>query len=126
MKNVALVGAGGMLGAISRYLLGGWISDFTHGRFPYGTLAINVSGSFVLGFFLALALETMAWGPEPRLFLAVGFLGAYTTFSTFSYETVALMREGSWLLALLNAGGNLFGCLVAVMCGIALAKALFG
>jgi len=126
MKNLVLVGAGGMMGAVTRYLVGGWISNLTSGRFPYATLAINVSGSFALGFFLSLALEKMAWGPSPRLFLAVGFLGAYTTFSTFSYETVMLMQEGSWFLASPNAAGNLFGCLAAAMIGIATARAIFG
>lgn len=125
MKNVALVGTGGMLGAISRCLLGGWISNLTSGRFPYATLAVNISGSFALGIFLTLALEVMPWGSAPRLFMAVGFLGAYTTFSTFSYETAVLMREGSWLLALANASGNLFGCLAALTLGVALARAIF-
>jgi CrcB protein len=121
MKNYALVAAGGMLGAVARYGLTGWISTKNRGTFPWGTLAVNVIGSFIIGFFLYLALERFAWRPEWRLFFAVGTLGAFTTFSTFSYETVELMRAGSYLLAVASIGGNLVGCLAATAAGMALA-----
>ncbi len=122
MIRYLLVAIGGMLGAVSRYGLAGWISDATQGRFPYGTLAVNVIGSFVIGFFLTLALERFSWSPELRVFFTVGFLGAFTTFSTFSYETVELLREGAYALAAANMGLSLFGCLAATFAGIALAK----
>ena len=123
MTKYLLVAAGGALGAMSRYALSGWISGATTGRFPYGTLAVNLIGCFVIGFFLTLALERFAWSPELRVFVTVGFLGAFTTFSTFSNETVELLRGGIYLTACLNIGANLFGCLAATFTGIALAKA---
>lgn len=122
MIRYLLVAIGGMLGAVSRYGLAGWISNATQGRFPYGTLAVNVIGSFVIGFFLTLALERFSWSPEVRVFFTVGFLGAFTTFSTFSYETVELLREGAYALAAANMGLSLFGCLASTFAGIALAK----
>ncbi len=122
MMTYLLVAVGGMLGAMARYGLAGWISDATEGRFPYGTLAVNVIGSLIIGFFLTLALEKFSWSPEFRTFFAVGFLGAFTTFSTFSYETVELIREGAYALAAANAGVSLIGCLMATFAGIALAR----
>ena len=121
MARYLLVAIGGMLGAVSRYGLCGWISNVTEGRFPYGTLAVNLIGSFVIGLFMALAMDRFSWSPELRVFFAVGFLGAFTTFSTFSYETVELMRAGSYLLAAASIGGNLVGCLAATAAGMALA-----
>ncbi len=122
MIRYLLVAIGGMLGAVSRYGLTGWISKATESRFPYGTLAVNTIGSFAIGFFLALALERFSWSPEIRLFFAVGFLGAFTTFSTFSYETVELLREGAYAMAAANMGVSLFGCLAATIAGTILAK----
>ncbi len=112
------------MGAVARYGLSGWISDRARSSFPWGTLAVNVIGSFIIGLFLFLALEKFAWRPEWRLFLAVGVLGAFTTFSTFSYETVELMRGGVYLLAAASAGANLLGCVAATAAGMALAAAL--
>ncbi|WP_287154982.1 fluoride efflux transporter CrcB [Candidatus Solincola tengchongensis] len=122
MTRYLLVAIGGMLGAVARYGLSGWISNRTDGGFPYGTLAVNLLGSFIIGFFLILALERFSWSPGVRLFFAVGFLGAFTTFSTFSYETVELLREGAYAMAALNAGTTLFGCLAATLVGILIAK----
>lgn len=122
MKNYILVGLGGMIGAMSRYGLSGWVSDLTSGRFPYGTLAVNVIGSFIIGFFLTLALERFSWAPEWRIFFAVGVLGGFTTFSAFSYETVTLLRDGVYLIAAANMGASLFGCLAATFSGVMLAK----
>jgi fluoride exporter len=122
MTRYILVGLGGMLGAMARYALSGWVSDATTGRFPYGTLVVNLIGSFVIGFFLVLALERFSWSPDLRIFFAVGFLGAFTTFSTFSYETVELMRGGAYLIAAANMGASLFGCLAATYAGIILGK----
>lgn len=116
-----IVGFGGFLGANARYFLSEWV----HGRygeaFPYGTLLINVSGSFVLGLFASLALN-QNWSQESRLLVAAGFLGAFTTFSTFSLETLLLGFEGGrWTLALLNTVGNLllglFGCGIGLLIG---------
>ncbi len=87
------VGLGGFLGANARYLLGGFISERWGAVFPYGTFVINITGSFILGFFMAYAQDRPWVEPGARLLFAVGFVGAYTTFSTFEYETMRLLQE---------------------------------
>ena len=87
------VGLGGFLGANARYLLGSYISDRWGAVFPLGTFIINITGSFILGFFMAFAEERPFIAPSARLMFAVGFVGAYTTFSTFEYETMRLIQE---------------------------------
>lgn len=119
-----VISLGGVLGANARYLLGNWVAARYGTSFPYGTMLINVSGSFVIGFFLVLITERFVVHPNWRLFFAVGFLGAYTTFSTFSFESVALMQGGSWLLGLANIVGSVVLGLVAVLTGMALARLL--
>src|SRR5215467_10559951 len=101
-----LVGIGGFLGANARYLVAHWIGMRYGTSFPYGTLVINVSGSFVIGLFLVLVTERFLVDPNWRLFFSVGFLGAYTTFSTFSFESLTLIENGFWLLSLLNIVGS--------------------
>lgn len=122
MKRYLLVAFGGMLGVVSRYDLSGWVSSVRESVFPYGTLAVNLLGSFAIGLLLTLAIDKFSWSPEWRVFFAPGFLGAFTTFSTFSYETAELLREGAYLVAAVNAGISLFGCLAATLAGMALAK----
>jgi CrcB protein len=90
--------------------------------FPYGTLVINVSGSFMIGLFLILATERFLVHPNWRLFFSVGFLGGYTTFSTFSFESLALIQHGYWLPGLLNMAGSVLLGLGATLCGVALAR----
>ncbi|GIW09090.1 MAG: hypothetical protein KatS3mg061_0147 [Dehalococcoidia bacterium] len=119
-----LVGLGGFLGANARYLLGGWVAERFGTTFPYGTLVINVTGSLLLGFFLTLTTERFVADPGWRLFFAIGFLGAYTTFSTFSFESVVLLQEHAWWLALANVFGSTLLGLAAVLLGIALARLL--
>ncbi|NUN95251.1 MAG: fluoride efflux transporter CrcB [Candidatus Omnitrophica bacterium] len=118
-----LVGCGGFLGAIARYLIARGSASLLGVTFPYGTFIINVSGSFLLGVLATWVGERLVPGSDQiRLFFAIGFLGAYTTFSTFEFETQALFEDGSWLLALTNIFGSLFLGLVAVRAGIVLAK----
>ena len=117
-----VISLGGILGANARYLLGIWIATRYGTSFPYGTLVINVSGSFVIGFFLVLVTQRFVVHPNWRLFFATGFLGAYTTFSSFSFETVALILGGSWWLGLANILGSVVLGLVAVLMGMALAR----
>jgi len=117
-----VISLGGILGANARYLMTNWIAVRYGMRFPYGTLVINISGSFVIGFFLVLITERVAVHPYWRLFFVVGFLGAYTTFSSFSFETVALMLGGAWWLGLANIVGSVVLGLVAVLAGMALAR----
>ena len=96
---VLLVALGGGIGSAARYLVGGWFASRFGPAFPYGTFFINVSGSFIIGFFLALAQERLSLGPSWRLFFAVGFVGGYTTFSTFEYESIRLLQDRELLLA---------------------------
>lgn len=89
-----IVGVGGFAGAIVRYLLGGWAQQKWGPSFPLGTLIINVTGSFALGVFATLSLR-LVWNENWRLLIAIGFLGAYTTFSTFAFESLQLIAEGA-------------------------------
>ncbi len=92
------VTVGGATGALARYWLSGWVASAFSGFFPLGTLVVNVLGSFLLGFGMQ-AMEAVPVSAEVRTMLTIGFLGAFTTFSTFSYETVALLRDGDWTRA---------------------------
>jgi CrcB protein len=117
-----MVGVGGFFGAIARYLVDRWISGTMGALFPYGTLAVNVSGSFILGLFATAITERWIIHPHWRLLIAVGFVGAYTTFSTFGYETHKLMEEGSFGLALFNVLLSVIVGLIAVRLGILLGR----
>ena len=123
MKEMLWVGLGGFLGANARYLLGGWIAARVSPAFPYGTFIINVSGSFILGLIMG-ALEGHVLSPALRLSAAIGFVGAYTTFSTWTYETIQLVENGSLLLAAANVFGSLAVGIGAVIAGLAAGRAL--
>jgi CrcB protein len=116
MWRAVLVGLGGFAGSVARYWLAGRVQSFTS-SFPTGTLAVNVSGSFVLGLVLTLSLERAIIGPDLRLFLTVGFCAGFTTMSTFSYETVILLQQGLVGMAMWNVATNVIVCLVAVWGG---------
>ena len=118
------VGLGGFLGANARYLLGTFISERWGAVFPYGTFVINVTGSFILGFFMAYVQDRQWLEPNIRLLFAVGFVGAYTTFSTFEYETMRLMQQGEMMLAMANVFGSLLAGVVAVFAGFALGSSI--
>ncbi len=119
-----LVGLGGFVGANARYVTAKWVGNAVDARFPLGTFLINVSGSFLLGFLGALLAERLVPHADGlRLALGVGFLGAFTTFSTFEYETHALFEDGAWLTALSNMFFSLFLGLIAVRAGLIAAKA---
>ncbi|MGN6730453.1 MAG: fluoride efflux transporter CrcB [Candidatus Binatia bacterium] len=109
-----VIGIGGVLGANARYLVTGWAANKFGTVFPYGTFIINMSGAIVLGFLMAFLQDRAFIHPNYRLFFATGFCGAYTTFSTFTYESLVLIQNGSFLLAF----SNLFGSLVVGMIGI--------
>ena len=122
MREFLLIGAGAVLGANTRYWL---ISLFTARfgtSFPYGTLVINITGSFLLGFVLVLISNRIAVDPGYRLLIGTGFLGAYTTFSAFSYDTIALLERGDVMQAMVNAVASLLGSLFAAYLGIVLAQ----
>jgi len=121
LRGVLWVGAGGFLGAIARYLLALWVDARMATPFPVATLLINVSGSFILGT-LSGALEFSSLPPEVRLTLGVGFLGAYTTFSTFTYETLRLVEAGNTGLALAYVATSVVTGLIAATLGLALGR----
>lgn len=126
MNRFLLIALGAALGANARYLVGVWAGERLGADFPYGTLIVNVTGSFLAGFLLTLASGRLAWSPDLLLFLKIGFLGSYTTFSSFSYETMALWRvDGSWP-ALVNVIGNNLLALLAVFFGAIIAHWLEG
>lgn len=118
------VAAGGVAGTLARFWLGGAIQRFAPGHFPLGTFAVNVIGSFLLGFLMKLALGSQAVSVEGRAALGIGFCGAFTTFSTLAYETVTLIEDGRWLGTLLYAGGSFLAGLFAIWLGFALARAI--
>lgn len=120
---LAWLAAGGVLGTWARYGLTGWATSGAQGDWPWGTFAVNVLGSFLLGFVLR-GTEILPLSTELRLFLTVGFCGAFTTFSTFSYETVALVQQGAWLRAGLYSFGSLAVGLLALVAGLAIAAPL--
>jgi len=118
------IAVAGAFGALARYGLDGWISRRAPTSFPWGTFAINVTGSFLLG--LAFVLMTERFRPDPwlRSAVTIGFLGAYTTFSTFSLETYRLVEDGAYGLALANVVGSVAAGLTAVYAGVVLGRAL--
>jgi CrcB protein len=120
----ALVGIFGAAGAISRYWLDGRVSDMVHGQFPWGTFVINVLGAFLLGLLVALTTERLLPHPHWRIALGIGFLGSFTTFSTYTYETVKLAEDGALGLALFNSIGMLALGLLAAASGLALGRTL--
>ncbi len=117
------IGIGGFLGAILRFILSGWVQKILHTTFPLGTLSVNVFGSFLIGFLVVLFENFIS--PQWKAFAVTGLLGALTTFSTFSYETVILMQEGLILKALMNIFLNVFLSLSATLSGMALYHVLF-
>ncbi|WP_133129427.1 fluoride efflux transporter CrcB [Legionella yabuuchiae] len=121
------VALGGALGAISRYATASLIQIILGAKYPYGTLLVNCLGSFLIGFTMSYLMERMAFGAEQwRLFLVIGFLGSYTTFSSFAWETWALYNNGQWVSALLNIVLNNLGTLLLVILGIQLERIMGG
>lgn len=125
LERYAMVALGSAVGGCARYALGGWISSRTESAFPWGTLAVNVTGCFVIGLLLTAAFDRIAPDPRWRLLLAVGFCGGYTTFSTFAYETVKLLDARSIAFAALNVAASCAAGLVAVRLGRALAERIW-
>ena len=118
------ISAGAVIGANLRYLVSLWASQRWGVGFPYGTFLVNITGCLLIGLFFGLGATRINISPELRLFFAVGFLGAYTTFSSFSYESINLLRSGDLLLSMVNiVGSNLVG-LLAVIAGLWVARLL--
>jgi CrcB protein len=119
-----LVAVFGAAGAISRYWPDGRVSDLVHGQFPWGTFVVNVAGAFALGLLVALTTERLLPHPNWRVALGIGYLGSFTTFSTYTYESVKLAEDGAVGLALLNSVGMLAVGLIAAFSGLALGRTL--
>ncbi|MBE0501670.1 MAG: fluoride efflux transporter CrcB [Desulfuromonadales bacterium] len=122
--QILYIGLFGALGSISRYLVSGWVYTLAGRGLPYGTLAVNVIGSFLLGLLIETGLRSTLFSPELRIGLAVGFMGGFTTFSTFSLETIRLFEEGSYWQAGSNVLLNVVVCLLFAALGIFLARQL--
>ena len=117
---------GGAAGTAARYLMTGWLSRALGAGFPYGTLAVNVLGSFLLGVIMQAAPQTESFPPTLRLALTTGVLGGFTTYSSFNYETLRLFQENAWLLGFVNLGVTVFACLAAGVLGMACGRLLAG
>ena len=122
VQTILWISLGAVLGANLRYWLGAWIAQRWGTQFPYATLLINLTGSFILGFFITLITDRLLVDPRWRIFFAVGFLGSYTTFSTYTYESIVLLMAGNWVLGLLNLFGSAFLGALAAILGVALGR----
>lgn len=122
--NALAVFIGGGIGAVLRYWLSGVIYRYAGSGFPWGTLAVNVLGSFAIGLLVTVLAERFAVSAALRVFLTIGVLGGFTTFSTFSYEAMALFNEGSFGWMSLYVLSTMIGCLAAAWLGLAAAKLL--
>jgi len=120
--NGLIVFLGGGIGAALRYWMTGGVYRVLGAAFPYGTLLVNVVGSVLIGFLMAFFDERFLVQPALRLFLTIGVLGGFTTFSTFSYETIALLQEGSWWLGTVNILGSVLTCLAGCWIGSVLGR----
>jgi CrcB protein len=125
MQNVLLVGFGGFIGSAGRYLVSGWVQNLVDKPLlPFGTLVVNVLGCLLIGLLGGVAEVREIMHPNARMFVMVGILGGFTTFSTFGYETFAMGRDGESLMALANIGSQVVLGLAAVWAGFALARAV--
>jgi fluoride exporter len=126
VTRVLLVALGGALGSVARYGVGVAAPRVLGTGFPWGTLVVNLVGSFLIALVMHLALTTAAISPSARLFLTTGVMGGFTTYSSFNYETLALVGERLWGVAALNVVATLLGCLVAGLLGQALGRTMAG
>lgn len=126
MRMILILAIAGALGTISRYGLSGFVQRINGTGFPYGTMVVNLTGCFLIGLLMTIALNTDYISPTIRTAITIGFLGAFTTFSTFGYETFSYIASGSWLTAGLNVLLNVIPGIIAVFLGIIIARALVG
>ncbi len=124
MTRLVVVGIGGFVGAVARYGLSGLVQRYFNGSFPAGTLAVNAVGCLAIGVLMCWVEQRQLFTPNTRLLVLTGFLGSLTTFSTFGYETFALLRDREMAVALLNVTGNVFLGIGAVAIGWVAAKAV--
>ena len=126
MTRVALVALGGAIGSVARYGVGALAAQVLGAGFPWGTLLVNLTGSFLISAVMHVALTGSAISPELRIFLTTGIFGGFTTYSSFNYETLALMNERAYGLAGLSLAVTVLGCLAAGVLGLAVGRALAG
>jgi len=119
-----MVGIGGFAGAIARFALGSYIGNRFGSRFPYGTFVINISGSFLIGFVLTMLAQRFDLSPNWRYLIPIGFIGAYTTFSTFEYETLRTVQDGQILMAFANVSLSVIVGFAAVWLGVVAGRVL--
>jgi len=124
MDRLAWVCLGSALGGGARYLLSQAALRLLGSSFPFGTLAVNVLGSFLIGLLMHVGLETTLIPPMVRIFLTTGMMGGLTTYSTFNYETLGLASDGDWQMAATNLAGTVLACLAAGALGLATGRAL--
>lgn len=124
IRQLLAVAAGGAVGAVMRWLMAGAIQRWAGGAFPWGTFAVNAIGSFLLGFLFVWLIERSTAGELARLALTVGMLGAFTTFSTYSLESIRLLQEGALGMAAANIMGQVLVCLVLTWLGIQIARTI--
>lgn len=122
--NILIIAIGGAVGAVARYGVSLWVGQRWGRGFPLGTFIVNVSGSFLIGLLMTLMAEKVLVDPRWRLLLVVGFLGAYTTFSTFEYETGALLKDGEWAYAMLNIIASVVAGFIALKLGEGIARSI--
>ena len=124
MQKFLIIGLGGFVGAIARYAVSGLPHKWLNGAFPWGTLLVNALGCLIIGAMMFLVQERRMFTAEVRYFIFIGFLGSFTTFSTFGYETLALFKDAQYTVALANVAANMTLCLVAVWAGWSVVKML--
>ena len=124
--RLLLVCLGGAIGSGARYLTALWAASALGPAFPYGTLMVNVAGSFLIAFIMHVGGATEMLSADVRVMLTTGVMGGFTTYSTFNYETTGYFREGAWMIGMLNVGITVIGCLVAGLAGLALARLMVG
>lgn len=126
MLEILFLAIAGGLGTVSRYGLSGLAQSVTGTAFPFGTLLVNFLGSLVVGFLMQVGLNTDIMSRSLRVVSTIGFLGAFTTFSTFSYETVKYLEHGAWLPGIINMAANVGLCIIATLSGMFLARTIYG
>jgi CrcB protein len=124
VNDILIISLGAIAGANARWIISRYAAKILSPVFPVGTLFINVTGSFIVGFFMIWATQRVLIDPRWRLLIVVGFCGAFTTFSSFAFETVAYFEQGQWALLVTNILLNNLLCLAAALGGIALARAV--
>ena len=124
MSKYLLIAGFGAAGAVSRYAVDSWVSEITGGQLPWGTLTVNVLGAFLLGVLVAVTTDRLLLDQNWRIGLGIGFLGSFTTFSTYAYESVRLAEDSAWALTLANVFGMVALGLTAAIAGLAVGRTI--